>query len=102
VTRATKENNNRSAKSDFVFLENDDGEETAVYHRVYRYDHLFVSELDLADLLYQDRRYRANGRCKQSCIGSRIDGDIDCYGDYRDILARMTEDGGIRYGVIGT
>jgi len=61
VTRKKNHNKQcRDAKSSFIFLENDDDQEVVIFHRLYRYDYRIIGNLDFADLLYQDHRYRTN------------------------------------------
>ena len=88
----------RSMKSAFIFLENDDGKETTVYHCCCWYDYRIISELDSADILHQNSRYRTNRYRKQSCISARTDVNIADYGDHRNLFHRMMEDGVIWYG----
>jgi len=75
VKQRKEENNSnqrRSTKSDLVFLENDDGQETAVHHGYDRYDHYIISEFAIADLLHQDHRRGPDEQCKQSGARSGI------------------------------
>lgn len=47
-------------KSNFIFLEDDDGKKMAICYRFIGYGICIIIEFDLTDLLYQDYRYRAN------------------------------------------
>ena len=87
-----------SMKSAFVFLENDDGKETTVYHCSHRYDYRIISDVDFADILYQNSRYRTNRDSKQSFVSASTDVNITDHGYYRTVFYRMMEDGRIRYG----
>jgi hypothetical protein len=102
VTGLQEEQDYRSAKSDFVFLEDDDDEKTTVHYRYRRYGFCIISKLDSPHLLYQDRRYRANRRRKQSSVGACSDGDFGYYGDHRTVFYRRMEDGGILTREFGT
>ena len=57
-----QEEDGKYAKSDFVFSTYDDDKKTTVHCRYRRYDYSFINKLDLANLLYQDRRYRTDRR----------------------------------------
>lgn len=55
-----QEENSRNTKSGFVFLEDDNDQKVAIYYCFSRYDYFFISEFNLADLLYKNYRYCTN------------------------------------------
>ena len=50
----TTNNQNMNAKSDFVFLEDDDDQKIAVHFGYARYDCSIISSTDFANLLYKN------------------------------------------------